>query len=153
MSISFANKFKLIRTAIGKSQQAFADLIDIPLSQYEQFEAGTAQVSSLQLKDICSHQDCARYALWLMTDKTSPISGQIAPGDPSPLQLTELAGADKESFEYKFMAATEEALQIFCQLNWFTPNIDTANFNDCARLLLKDLQALIELHYQIKDES
>lgn len=152
MSISFANKLKLLRTAIGKNQQFFADILEIPVSQYLAYETGEREVCAEELKAICSHPDCLRYTLWVMTDQTNTLAGQIAPGDPSPLKLTEQTN-QKDSFDYQFIEATEEALQLFCQLDWFIPNTSTANFNDCARLLLKDLKGVIELHYQAKENE
>jgi len=151
MSISFANKLKLIRTALGKSPQFFADILEIPVDQYQAYETGEREICASELKAISSHPECLRYTLWLMTDQTNALAGQIAPGDPSPLKLAKQE-EDKNSFDYQFIQTTEEALQLFCQLDWFIPNTKTANFNDCARLLLKDLKGVIELHYQSKDE-
>ena len=71
MSISFANKLKLIRTAIGKDQQVFAQLIDVADQQYATYESGQRDVCAQVLKKICSHPECVRYTLWLMTDQTN----------------------------------------------------------------------------------
>ena len=153
MSISFANKLKLIRTAIGKDQQVFAQLIDVADQQYATYESGQRDVCAQVLKKICSHPECVRYTLWLMTDQTNAAAGQIAPGDPSPLQLTAINQSEESCFDYQFMQTTEQALQLFCQLDWFLPNENITNFNDCSRLLLKDLKAVIELHYNAKEDD
>jgi hypothetical protein len=37
---------------------------------------------------------------------------------------------------------------MFCHLDWFVPNTDKVDFDDCGKIILKDLRPVIESRYQ-----
>ena len=80
LSSSIGEKIRAIRDAEGLSRTEFFELTGIPASTQKQYETGRREgVGSDILLKITQHTRFAKYALWLMTDKTAPQAGQIAP--------------------------------------------------------------------------
>ena len=142
MSIPFGDKFKLIRNSLNLSQTAFADLVGIPLSSYKKNEGGN-EVGSSALQKVASHPDCLRYALWLLTDTTNIVAGQIAPGDPSPDELTQQVQLAKEEYETKFKNQVEETVFLLCSMEWFKMAPDV-KISDVGMIMLNKLQPIID---------
>ncbi|MCL1123335.1 helix-turn-helix domain-containing protein [Shewanella surugensis] len=148
MSITLGEKFKLIRETFGLSQVKFAEKLEISLSSYKKYESGFQEVGRPALQKVASDPDCVKYALWLVADITNPEAGQIAPGDTEPEQAKVAAQLKQEEYEAQAAKVLTDALMMFCYLDWFTPNKDKMNFDDCAKLLLKDLQPVINQRFE-----
>tara|TARA_Y100000310_G_scaffold71917_1_gene67783 strand:+ start:29252 stop:29716 length:465 start_codon:yes stop_codon:yes gene_type:complete len=141
MSISVGEKFRLIRGTTNLSMNKFAELVGISSSSYKKYEGGHSEVGAPALLKVANHPQLKKYALWLVTGDTNPDAGQIAPGD----FINEQGLLNEEEFEEKFIDVAVGSLMMFCHLDWFTPNKDkNVDFNDCGKLLLKDLRPVIE---------
>lgn len=68
-----------MREAEGLSQAKFCKIIDLPLSTLKKYETGNFEPGGNALLKITTHPQFQKYTLWLMTDKTAPQAGQIAP--------------------------------------------------------------------------
>ncbi|MEZ7277199.1 helix-turn-helix domain-containing protein [Pseudoalteromonas sp. 68 DY56-GL68] len=140
MSNNIGQKIKIIRESLNLSQAKFCELLDIGLSGYKKYETGISEPGAGNLEKIANHPQTKMYFLWLFTGETNPALGQIAPGDAVPEgKLSE------EQFEEQFIDTAVGSLMMFCHLDWFTPNKDKkVDFNDCGKLLLKDLRPIID---------
>ncbi len=143
MSISFGEKFKLIRNALNLSQRSFSELVDIPFSSYKKNEGGFTEVGSSPLQKIASHPKCLKYALWLLTDETNVAAGQIAPGDPSPEEANQQALLSKEEYETAFKNQVEETMFMFLAMEWFKMAPDV-KISDVGVIMLNKLQPIID---------
>jgi len=148
MSNSFGKKVQMIRKDLGLTQPKFAELVDISLGMIKKYESDINEIGSSPLQKIAKQPECLKYALWLLTDSTNIEAGQIAPGDKSPEESTEQEKLNLEEYEAKFVEAVGESLLMFCHLDWFTPNKDKVNFDDCGKLILKDLRPVIEQRFK-----
>lgn len=72
-------KVKAIRLEEEYSQAAMAQLIDIPLISYQNYEQGKTTINEKNLIKITQNPLLEKYALWLVTGKAAPESGQICP--------------------------------------------------------------------------
>lgn len=79
LSSSYAEKLKLIRKAEGLIQVAFAKELGLGLSTVRNYETGHREAGLSIIDKVTHHPRFERYALWLMTDKTSKAAGQISP--------------------------------------------------------------------------
>lgn len=77
--MKLSEKIKAIREAEELSQNEICELIGIPRSTLSKYEAGMSEPGGNALVKYTTHPRFEKYALWLMTDKTAPESGQIAP--------------------------------------------------------------------------
>lgn len=68
-----------MRIAEGLSQPQMAQLVDIPVGTLRNHEQGRKELKADNLIKITMHEQFKKYAYWLITDKTLPESGQIAP--------------------------------------------------------------------------
>lgn len=148
MSILFGEKFKLIRQSLGLSQDKFSKLVDIPLSSYKKYESGNTEVGSAALQKMTRHPDCHKYTLWLMADRINIEAGQISPGDKSPEEVQEQQVLSDKEYESKFTETVIDSLLLFCHLDWFTPNKEKVNFDDCGKVIFKDLRPVIEQRFK-----
>ncbi|HAJ5725095.1 TPA: helix-turn-helix transcriptional regulator [Escherichia coli] len=79
-SSGIGEKIRAIRDAEGLSRTQFFELTGIPAGTQKHYEMGRREgVGSEILLKITQHPRFAKYTLWLMTDKTAPQAGQIAP--------------------------------------------------------------------------
>lgn len=79
MSRDYAEKLRQIRKAEGITQKVFAELTGLALSTIKSYEAGHQSARSEIVERVISVSQFEKYTLWLMTDKTAPAAGQIAP--------------------------------------------------------------------------
>ncbi|MCO7251346.1 MULTISPECIES: helix-turn-helix transcriptional regulator [unclassified Pseudoalteromonas] len=141
MSTSLGDKIKLIRGTTGLNQIQFSELVGIGISSFKKYESGNRDVGAQSLLAIANHPQFKKYALWLVTGDTNPAAGQYAPGDITP----ESSSLSEEEFEEQFIDVAVGSLMMFCHLDWFKPNKDkNVDFNDCGKILLKDLRPVIE---------
>ncbi|WP_065978227.1 helix-turn-helix domain-containing protein [Pseudoalteromonas lipolytica] len=141
MSTSLGDKIKLIRGTTGLNQIQFSELVGIGISSFKKYESGNRDVGAQSLLAIANHPQFKKYALWLVTGDTNPAAGQYAPGDITP----ECNSLSEEEFEEQFIDVAVGSLMMFCHLDWFKPNKDkNVDFNDCGKILLKDLRPVIE---------
>ncbi|EHL9107048.1 TPA: helix-turn-helix domain-containing protein [Escherichia coli] len=77
--MKLSEKIKALREAEGLSQSKFSEIIELPLSTLKKYEGGNFEPGGTALLKITMHPTFQKYALWLMTDKTAPDAGQIAP--------------------------------------------------------------------------
>ncbi|CAI1110719.1 putative zinc finger/helix-turn-helix protein, YgiT family [Serratia ficaria] len=78
--MNMSEKVKAIRVAEGLTQMNFCKITGIALSTLKNYEGGHSEPSLSNMLLITNKPQFLKYTLWLMTDKTSPESGQIAPG-------------------------------------------------------------------------
>lgn len=77
--MKLSEKIKAIRMAEGLSQNEICKIIDLPRSTLSKYESGLFEPGGNALVKYTTHPRFEKYALWLMTDKTAPQAGQIAP--------------------------------------------------------------------------
>lgn len=78
-SRTHAQKLRQIRKAEGLTQSSFSEMIGIALSTVKNYESGQREVGLAILDVVLKHPRFEKYTLWLMTDKTAPVAGQISP--------------------------------------------------------------------------
>jgi transcriptional regulator with XRE-family HTH domain len=150
MSNTIGEKFRLIRNTTGLSQPKFAALVDISPSSYRKYEGGFIEVGAQPILNVANHPDLKKYALWLVTGDTNPAAGQFAPGEESSNNHT----LTDDEYEEKFLKVVADTLIMFCVLDWFTPNKEKGiSFDDCAKLLFKDLKPVISERFKEADIS
>ncbi len=77
--MKLSEKIKAIRLAEGLNQTQLCNMIDLSISTLGKYETGVYEPSGLNLLKITEHPRFEKYSLWLMTGKTAPEVGQIAP--------------------------------------------------------------------------
>ncbi len=77
--MGLGKKIKAVRIAEKLSQLELSQLIDISIDSVRSYENERRTVNETNLMKITKHERFEKYAFWLMTDKTLPKSGQIAP--------------------------------------------------------------------------
>ena len=148
MSISFSEKIKVMRNSFGMSQDKFSKFTGISLSSIKRVETG-GDMSFASLQKLTTHEHCSKYTLWLVSDTTNAIAGQIAPGDELPEQAAEKEQLAQAEYEEKFVKTVGDSILMFCHLDWFTPKSDSGKlFDDCGKIILKDLRPVIESRYK-----
>ncbi|WP_406941705.1 helix-turn-helix domain-containing protein [Arsenophonus sp.] len=76
---SLGEKIRKIREAEGINRKELSEMLNIPYSSLNNYEAGRIQVTENIMIRITNHHLFKKYALWLMTGDIAPESGQIAP--------------------------------------------------------------------------
>ncbi|ENK1841775.1 MULTISPECIES: helix-turn-helix domain-containing protein [Enterobacter cloacae complex] len=79
MSRNYADKLRTIRKAEGLTQKAFAELTGVALGTIKKYETGHQPARAEVLESVIEVPMFEKYTLWLMTDKTAPIAGQVSP--------------------------------------------------------------------------
>lgn len=149
MSTSIGKKIKLVRSELGFNQDDFAELVGIPSGSFKKYEIDARDMGTTVFQKIVSQPACEKYALWLITGKTNPAAGQIAPGDIEPEQAIKNDAISQEEFNKTFIKTVGDSLLMFSHLGWFTPDINNKNvFDDSSTIILKDVRSLIESHYK-----
>lgn len=147
MSSHVGTKLKLIRKKLGQSQSSFCDLLDIGLSGYKKYEVGATEPGYSVIEKLANHPETKIYIQWLLTGETNPAAGQYSPSD----QIIKSTSLSDEEFEEQFVDVAVKSLLMFCHLDWFRPNKDKGvDFDDCGKLLLKDLKPVIAAKYANK---
>ncbi|AEX53142.1 DNA-binding repressor [Rahnella aquatilis CIP 78.65 = ATCC 33071] len=77
--MDLSEKIKAIRTAEELSQSKFCEIMEMSISTLKKYEGGHAEPGGAVLVKITQHPRFEKYALWLMTGKTSEAAGQISP--------------------------------------------------------------------------
>ncbi|WP_315903399.1 helix-turn-helix domain-containing protein [Photorhabdus kleinii] len=79
LSSSYAKKLKLIRKAEGLTQVAFAKELGVGLSTVKNYETGRREAGLSIIDKITNHPRFEKYTMWLMSNKTLEMAGQISP--------------------------------------------------------------------------
>ena len=80
MKVSIGEKLKLMRESERlTSRPEVADMLDIRHDALWRYEEDKTIPNAAVLEKILSHPRFEKYALWFMTGKIAPESGQIAP--------------------------------------------------------------------------
>ncbi|CNB90915.1 C protein [Yersinia ruckeri] len=79
MSRDYSEKLKSIRKAEGLTQQQFAVITELSVGTIKNYETGQHEAKALTAEKVLEVEQFQKYTLWLMTDKTAPEAGQIAP--------------------------------------------------------------------------
>ncbi|EKR5654893.1 helix-turn-helix transcriptional regulator [Escherichia coli] len=79
MSRNYADKLRQIRKAEGLTQKDFSELTGVALGTIKKYETGHQPARAEVLESVIEVHMFEKYTLWLMTDKTAPSAGQIAP--------------------------------------------------------------------------
>lgn len=72
-------KLKAIRKAEGLTQAKFSETSGIALGTIKNYESGHKEPGLSIVMRVTNTPQFQKYTLWLMTDKTAPQAGQIAP--------------------------------------------------------------------------
>ena len=77
--MNISKKIKAIRQAEDLTQVKFCEITGIALSTLKNYEGGHSEPNLNNILQVTSSPRFEKYTLWLMTDKTAPEAGQIAP--------------------------------------------------------------------------
>lgn len=77
--MKISEKLRAIRKAEGLTQKKFCEISGIALSTLKNYEGGHKEPGFQVVSQIVNTSSLQKYTLWLMTDKTAPQAGQIAP--------------------------------------------------------------------------
>ncbi|HGH2723224.1 TPA: helix-turn-helix domain-containing protein [Salmonella enterica subsp. enterica serovar Saintpaul] len=77
--MKIAEKIKAIRKAEKLTQVKFCEISGLALGTLKNYEGGHAEPGLGVVMKITNTPQFQKYTLWLMTDKTAPQAGQIAP--------------------------------------------------------------------------
>lgn len=77
--MKMSQKIRAIRKAEGLTQIKFCEISGIALSSLKNYEGGHAEPGIQVILQILNSSAFEKYTMWLMTDKTAPEAGQIAP--------------------------------------------------------------------------
>ncbi|MGC6029854.1 helix-turn-helix domain-containing protein [Enterobacter kobei] len=78
-SSSAGKKIQLIRKAEGISRLQLSEMIGVSYNTLTNYEVKGIQMTEGNLMLFTQHPKFEKYTLWLMTGKTAPAAGQIAP--------------------------------------------------------------------------
>ncbi len=77
--MNLAQKLRAIRKAEGLTQAKFCEISGIALGTVKNYEGGHQEPGINVVMQVTHSKQFEKYTLWLMTDKTAPQAGQIAP--------------------------------------------------------------------------
>jgi len=77
--MNLAQKLRSIRKAEGLTQAKFSEISGMALGTIKNYEGGHNDVGLQVVMQVVNRPEFQKYTLWLMTDKTAPEAGQIAP--------------------------------------------------------------------------
>ncbi len=78
-SSDYGTKLRAMRIAEGMTQQQLSDLSGIGLGTIKNYETGQKMAGIKVIEQILALPNFEKYALWLMTGKSSEAAGQISP--------------------------------------------------------------------------
>ncbi|HFV9291847.1 TPA: helix-turn-helix domain-containing protein [Serratia fonticola] len=78
-SSDYGAKLRAMRTAEGMTQQQLSDLSGVGLGTIKNYETGQKMAGIKVIEQVLALPIFEKYALWLMTGKTSEAAGQISP--------------------------------------------------------------------------
>ncbi|HGJ5856534.1 helix-turn-helix domain-containing protein [Arsenophonus nasoniae] len=79
LSRDYADKLKAIRKAEGMTQKQFSIITGLSLGTVKNYETKQHDAKALTVEKVLEVEQFQKYTVWLMTDKTVPAAGQIAP--------------------------------------------------------------------------
>lgn len=74
-----SQKLRAIRKSEGLTQVKFCEISGIALGTLKNYEGGHQEPGIQVVLQVTNSKLFEKYTLWLMTDKTAPAAGQIAP--------------------------------------------------------------------------
>lgn len=77
--MNIAQKLRAIRQSEGLTQAKFSEISGIALGTLKNYEGGHQDPRIQVVLQVTNAPQFQKYTLWLMTDKTAPEAGQIAP--------------------------------------------------------------------------
>lgn len=77
--MNLGKKLRAIRKAEGLTQAKFCEISGIALGTVKNYEGGHQDPGITVIMQVTNSKPFEKYTLWLMTDKTAPQAGQIAP--------------------------------------------------------------------------
>ncbi|AYX99373.1 TPA: helix-turn-helix domain-containing protein [Klebsiella aerogenes] len=77
--MELGQKLKALRKAEGLTQKSFCEACGLALGTVKNYEGGYKSPGIQVLMQVTNTARFQKYTLWLMTDKTAPQAGQIAP--------------------------------------------------------------------------
>lgn len=77
--MNIAQKLRAIRQSEGLTQAKFSEISGIALGTLKNYEGGHQDPGIQVVLQVTNAPQFQKYTLWLMTDKTAPEAGQIAP--------------------------------------------------------------------------
>lgn len=77
--MNLAEKLRAIRKAEGLTQMKFSEISGIAQGTIKNYESGQSEPGLQIVLRVTNSPQLEKYTLWLMTDKTAPQAGQIAP--------------------------------------------------------------------------
>ncbi len=77
--MNLAQKLRAIRKAEGLTQSKFCEISGVALGTVKNYEGGHQEPGIQVVMQVTNSKAFEKYTLWLMTDKTAPQAGQIAP--------------------------------------------------------------------------
>ncbi|EFJ5826601.1 TPA: helix-turn-helix transcriptional regulator [Escherichia coli] len=76
---NMGEKIRLMRKAEGMTRKELAELIGVSYGSLTNYETKGVLTTETILLKLTNHPRFQKYALWLMTGKTSEAAGQISP--------------------------------------------------------------------------
>ncbi|MFT4464002.1 MAG: helix-turn-helix domain-containing protein [Sodalis sp. (in: enterobacteria)] len=77
--MKLSEKLKAIRKNEGLTQLKFCEISGIALGTLKNYEGGHQEPGIHVVLQVTNTPRLEKYTMWLMTDKTAPEAGQIAP--------------------------------------------------------------------------
>lgn len=78
-SSPYGKKLKDMRVAEGVTQQQLSEMAGISLGTIKNYETCQRDAGIKVIEQVLALPIFEKYALWLMTDKTSEAAGQVSP--------------------------------------------------------------------------
>ena len=77
--MKMSQKLRAIRKSEGLTQAKFCEITGLAFSTLKNYEGDHREPGIQVVTQIVNTPQLLKYTLWLMTDKTAPQAGQIAP--------------------------------------------------------------------------
>ncbi|MBE0369239.1 helix-turn-helix domain-containing protein [Pseudoalteromonas aurantia] len=142
MSTEFSHRLKKIRVHFDKSQIEFAEFLDIPVPSYRKYESGDREPTLNVIQKVFSKKELKPHCHWLITGEEFTVDAELSSVNAHFKHIT-----GKEEYEQAFINETVKSMQMFGYLDWIEINTDKIDLDACGKLLLKDLEPIIEGHY------
>jgi len=132
--MKIGQKIKLIREHEGIKRSEFCQAIDMTVDSLKTYEVKERNIGFDNLSKIMSHPQLEKYSLWLITGKTAPAAGQIAP-DGQSLEVGSMIP------KATLTSAFERTMHTSISLGWLTPREDVS-FGMLSDVFLSDFEAV-----------
>lgn len=77
--MKISQKLRAIRKSEGLTQAKFSEISGVAIGTVKNYEGGHQEPGIQVILQVTNTRQLEKYTLWLMTDKTAPEAGQIAP--------------------------------------------------------------------------